>query len=672
MKELIEDAIRFIQYNREIIETVPLQTYFSAIIFAPECSLIRKAFISNICEGVPLVLNRPNTWGPWVQTLFGHKDRIVSLAFSPTSQLLVSSSMDGTVRVWETKTGNCQRILSHGYDLGDANFSPDSKQIVSIGMEKICLWDTDTGERIHKLYRAGRCFPLAAFAYMSKLLVSEQFDMSVSIWCTETGNLLRRLYIGKDIHFGYLPHLVAFSPDLKTLALGDSAVVTIWDIEAAKEVCSFPHGRSRSLKRIAFSPNSKLLASVEWCFDYRYWHSINVWCITTGRKLKSYQDAVCNDLLEEKLVFASNTELVITTTQGLYRWQFQSSSDMVFVSDIEPISIADISSDMTLLAGSDDSGNTIRVWQLHPSDNRVVIPKKDHLSNSEHLWVKVSPDSSIVASWSVASTTITLQRTDTGECSAIFKMHQNTITAMTISPDSSTLISCDEKGILRLWNLATGECMNVLSMLELESTNKDSRVTQIAVSADMGIIACGQSKRIFILQRNNEKEYRCIAKHSGPYHFWPGQMNCSADDLEQIEISSKSLFVTWENRHTPSVIRRVHWCINLDEPLQLGAGRKQADTNVYMIPNDQQSQGETDSSDFSWVTKNKEPLVWIPDEFRPQSGCQRDSLGSMIAIGTSLDLTIIMDFSRQPNGIINKDDETKILKRKRGDSESDV
>lgn len=84
LRGLSEDAIRFIQYNRGIIETVPLQTYFSAVAFAPECSLIRKAFISNGCDGVPCILNRPKSWGPCVQTLFGHEDRISSLDFHQT------------------------------------------------------------------------------------------------------------------------------------------------------------------------------------------------------------------------------------------------------------------------------------------------------------------------------------------------------------------------------------------------------------------------------------------------------------------------------------------------------------------------------------------------------------------------------------------------------------
>ncbi|PTB38506.1 hypothetical protein M441DRAFT_172096 [Trichoderma asperellum CBS 433.97] len=689
LRGLLEDAIRFIQYNRGIIEAVPLQTYFSAVAFAPECSLIRKAFISNVCEGVPRILNQPNTWESRVQSLFGHEDIILSLAFSPDSQLLVSRSEDGTARVWETKTGNCQRILPlrdhHSYRCHAVLFSPDSKQIVSMDTEKICLWNIDTPEKMHTLHIDKKRFLSVAFASDSKLLALAHFDMSVYIWCTETGNLLQTLptppnYTRKGFGFGYSTPLVAFSPDLKRLAVGASVVITVWDIEAAKEVCSLPHRRNGNLETITFSPNSKLLASVERSFDYQYRYSINVWCITTGRKLKSYQGELCNYFLEGKLVFTSNTELVKTTTKGLYRWQFQSSSDMVLVSDIEPLSITDFSPDMTCFAGSDGYSNTIRIWQLPPGNNRGVIPKKDHLSDWGYLWVNISPDSSVVASWSFASTKITLQRTDTGECFAICKGHHESVTAIAFSPDSSTLISVDKKRILRLWKLDTGECRDVLSVMELQSMDEDSQVSQIAVSVDMDIIACGQSRGMFILQRNNEKEYRCIAEYSAPRLRF-GLYVYKESSTKQMAISFNSVFITWRAMQGRDAIEE-HWRVDINEAIDVRdmpyrysldkRGIEQAHNKVYMIPYNQQWRGETDSSQFSWVTKNNERLVWIPDGFRPQRQGYWDSSGSIVAIGMSLDLTIIIDFSRQLNSIIDKDDETKILKRKREDSDSEA
>ena len=48
MYAYIHDAKRFILYNRSIIEEAPLQAYCSALVFAPEGSLVRNQFENQI------------------------------------------------------------------------------------------------------------------------------------------------------------------------------------------------------------------------------------------------------------------------------------------------------------------------------------------------------------------------------------------------------------------------------------------------------------------------------------------------------------------------------------------------------------------------------------------------------------------------------------------------
>ncbi|XTI82883.1 hypothetical protein V2W45_1226221, partial [Cenococcum geophilum] len=48
VSSFLHDATRFILANRFVIETAPLQTDCSAIVFAPDESIVRKKFISYI------------------------------------------------------------------------------------------------------------------------------------------------------------------------------------------------------------------------------------------------------------------------------------------------------------------------------------------------------------------------------------------------------------------------------------------------------------------------------------------------------------------------------------------------------------------------------------------------------------------------------------------------
>ena len=58
MKQFIEDARVFRLRSRDIIDKAPLQVYYSALIFEPESSAVRRAFEKDIPSGISLVNQR--------------------------------------------------------------------------------------------------------------------------------------------------------------------------------------------------------------------------------------------------------------------------------------------------------------------------------------------------------------------------------------------------------------------------------------------------------------------------------------------------------------------------------------------------------------------------------------------------------------------------------------
>ncbi|CAF3468062.1 unnamed protein product, partial [Fusarium graminearum] len=61
---------------------------------------------------------------------------------------VASGSYDQTIRIWDVKTGECERVLEgHSSWVNSVVFSHDSKKVASDSFDKtIRIWDVETGE----------------------------------------------------------------------------------------------------------------------------------------------------------------------------------------------------------------------------------------------------------------------------------------------------------------------------------------------------------------------------------------------------------------------------------------------------------------------------------------------------------------------------------------------
>ncbi|OCK72831.1 hypothetical protein K432DRAFT_250612, partial [Lepidopterella palustris CBS 459.81] len=91
LSAFLHDARRFTLRFRHILQDAPLQIYSSALIFAPEASIVRKAFVDEMPGWVKLLSKREDDWDACRSVLEGHTSWVNAVAFSPDGQLVASA-----------------------------------------------------------------------------------------------------------------------------------------------------------------------------------------------------------------------------------------------------------------------------------------------------------------------------------------------------------------------------------------------------------------------------------------------------------------------------------------------------------------------------------------------------------------------------------------------------
>ncbi len=410
--------------------------------------------------------------------LKGHREPVISVAFSLDGKILASGSSDNTIRLWDAATGQIKNILTdHRDDVNSVVFTPDGSTLMSGSKDKtIRVWDVATGLQKEVLTGHSASIYSIALSPDGSTLMSGSDDNAIYFWDVATGErleILRESAAGVDD--------IAFSPDNTIIATERGRDILLSDIATGvqKQVLT---GHTDGVNSIVFSPDGATLASGS--ND----GTVRVWEVATGQIQKILTERG-GDI--RMVAFSPDGgSLAGATSRNIYLWDVATGIRRQTFTGSDNRSIAFSPDGGTFASGSRDT--TISLWDIATGLQKQTFTGHGGSVNS----VAFSLDGSILVSGS-SDTTIRLWNVATGQHLKTLVGHTRPVSSLSFSADGRTLTSGSPDGTLRFWNSLTGEHLETQET-PIPAVHRNN-IVGISLSPDGSTLASGSRDGIVFL-----------------------------------------------------------------------------------------------------------------------------------------------------------------------------
>jgi len=281
------------------------------------------------------------------------------VAFNPTDDRLATAT-NTTIKIWQAKESQGDltfKASTIGVGCMVMNSAGDRIATASPLVEtKVKVWDVRTGKLVFDL-RGHKDFASSlAFSGDGKILASASRDGTTRIWDMNDGT--NRATLEQSEVAPRESGEVAISPDGNFLAASDSdETVRIWNLRSQEAVCSLPAATGGMVMSLAFSPDSKQLASGSWGAE-----QLILWDVQSGRKIAHFPGhsggvtAIAFDTDGQRLASGS-------VDSSIKIWDLKTGRELgTLLGHTQGVSGVTFSSDGKRIASAGGDG-TIRLWE---------------------------------------------------------------------------------------------------------------------------------------------------------------------------------------------------------------------------------------------------------------------------------------------------------------------
>lgn len=443
----------------------------------------------------------------------GHKRSISGLAWSPDGKVVVTSSGDKTVRVWDVASKKqIGELIGHSKAVDRLAFSPDGKRIITAGKDGVSrVWDATTFKTIVTLDGHKNGVQVARFSPRGDRYLTAGNDWTAKLWTTDgklaatlksSGPIVQDavfdasgdkvLTVGMrgaqlwEVKTGKLVHAFAGHAQVVFHAAisGDgSRVVTttfageikLWDANTGKLLAT-RHGKS-AVQHARFSPDSKTLVTVG-----RRGHAV-IW--DAGNAKREHTLPHVRDVWS--IAFSPDGRRLVTACDdGAARLWDSTTGGLIarLPGQRKAVRRVAFSPDGTFIASAADDGQ-VRVWKTsgwklkHTMDKAAGTVEFDQSgarlvatgrSGRAHVWdahtFKLIATLDGRPKQKIGSTTLASGMTPKQARQAIrntFLMRSLVLRGASFSPDGKRVVTVTGDPVVRIWQPKTGELLHRLN-----------------------------------------------------------------------------------------------------------------------------------------------------------------------------------------------------------------
>ncbi len=449
----------------------------------------------DLGTGVPMSLmslvrkpSLPQGIDSWTIETIGHCGRITRLIYSPGGNYLASASSDGTIRVWDSISGQLKHILiDANAPMLDISWYRDSKNLqgkLTADTAQQFIWDLETG----RVERSDQSFSNQNWPDTSRTSWSANSE-SLEKTIDEVAKLLN-INLQKGLQALHRPiTALAYFPKRNFLAIGEhDGTIRLLDAQSGQIKQTQISAWCGSIQSMCFSPDKKILAT---CSESG---TICLWDAQTWEPLSKFKtDRVTgsSSSFVDSISWSPDGITIARTNNRLHNIELLDSQSGEIINTIpvgdHKISAIHWSPDGSLISALTDGA--VYIWDAALDSDKPLAKLSDSSGGFKGYAWKSQNQTLITTN---EGRDIQIWEPRSGAQITTIKGNSGSGTTLSLSPEGKILAVCADNGFIRLWNIEEKTSTILRSQPDDFSTAK-CNICAIAWSPDGTLLADGDT-----------------------------------------------------------------------------------------------------------------------------------------------------------------------------------